>query len=267
MRNLYELKNKTSVKKTLNAILKNSAIIGPDAVDLISELRKETEVYLIGGFIRNVLHGENIRDIDMILNAPIKQNQRILKLFPDNFKLNRLGGAKLKLSKVSVDLWSVNENWANKKNLIATEHIQINEIAKGTFFNFDSIVYSLNSNVLNCYYYNKCVTSRTLDIIKHVRKYIYTNPNRAANIIRALYLNEKYRLKFSSFLEEYIQIQMRSISFEHIDVLAYFSSVLKAYPKYGDYLSNEKLIDRIDRYIKKDKGKGDYPAIPIGLFD
>jgi hypothetical protein len=250
---LIEVKDKAQLKKNINGILKNAEIIGSDAVSFIQKLKNLSEVYIIGGALRNVLNKEAIRDIDIIVGNVIESN--ILDLLPKKPIVNRLGGIKLRLSKITIDFWPVTENWANKRKLIYTEHILIDEIAKGTFLNFDSIVYGLRANVLNCRYYNKCVKTRTLDIIKHNKKYVYTNPNRTANIMRAFYLRGKYGLSFSPFLSEYISLQVFSLNYEHSDIRAHFKKAFEAYPKYHDYLSQRQLFDEIGKTLELNRGR------------
>lgn len=262
MSKLRRVTNKVDFKKKINAFLKDSDGIGSDAIELLAAIKKLTNIYLIGGALRNVLHEEQVRDLDFIVTCPISES--LISVLPKGHKVNRMGGVKVNLRLITFDLWSVNDNWANRKKLINTEHIHISEIAKGTFYNFDSIVYSLNSNVLHCSFYDKCVNTGILDIIKHNRRYIYTSPNRAANVIRAFYLRRKYGLTFSQFLTDYMSLQINSLSYEHLDLVGYFKSVLRAYPKYSDHLTPAALESEIVALQSADDRPGD---LDIGLFN
>src|SRR5205809_3869481 len=165
---LNQIKDKRVFKKKVNFFLRNSPTIGLDAVLLIEYLRNHSNIFLIGGVIRNLANNEPVRDIDMIYT-----NINALELIKNksDYTSNRLGGTKIKLKKINVDLWPLAENWATKKGLIDTKYALTKELAKGTFFNFDSLVYSINSNVLKCELYNECLKKKELDIIIHDSRY------------------------------------------------------------------------------------------------
>lgn len=248
---LLKIANKRKLKERLNHVLRDERILGDDAVHFIRELQKQGEVYLVGGAIRNILLEESIRDIDLIVTHPLTDFNTRLDFEPMKFKINRLGGAKLEFSKIQIDIWTIHENWASKHKLLKDKFVLTKEIAKGAFYNFDSLVYALRSNLLECYFYNKCAESKTLDIIKHSKKYVLTNPNRGANILRAFFLKEKYKLFFSEYLEEYISIQMKFIYFENKDLKLYFNKLRLTYPKYSAILNDKVMEKYISRYIKK----------------
>ncbi|TMI94624.1 MAG: hypothetical protein E6H08_08420 [Bacteroidetes bacterium] len=202
---------------------------------------------MIGGVIRNLANNEPVRDIDMIYT-----NINALELIKNksDYTSNRLGGTKIKLKKINVDLWPLAENWATKKGLIDTKYALTKELAKGTFFNFDSLVYSINSNVLKCELYNECLKKKELDIIIHDSRYMYQNPTREANIVRAFYLQEKYDLSFSKKLIYYIQENIRYFFYTEEDVFKLFDSVLKKYPKYRNVITTTLLKKYVKSHLK-----------------
>lgn len=119
----------------------------------------------------------------------------------------------------------------------------------GTFFNFDSLIYSINSNVLVCDYYNRCVKSKILDIIIGNPKYMYQNPTVHANILRAFFLREKYALNFSNKLNHYLKLNLRYQYHQDPEILVAYKSYLNTYPKYKELLNEKKLKKYFSEYI------------------
>lgn len=254
MNSLKIVDDKRNFKKKINSYLKNESLLGVDLVQFISDLKFSCyDVYVIGGFIRNVLNEDPIRDIDLMVS--VNNIDEITHLFPTKSSRNRLGGYKLFFSKIQVDLWTITENWATKNKLIHSRYDLTKEIAKGVFFNFDSLVYALNANRLHCYYYNKCVETGMLDIILYNKKYIMSNPTRVANVLRAFYLNEKYGLKYSIKLAIYINNIISYYKSRHINLYKLFREYLVKYSKYSDYLNNSVLKKHIvsDYFLNGDK--------------
>jgi hypothetical protein len=248
---LKTIGNKAALMKQIDLALGDESAIGEDAVKFLKIVCDIRRVYLLGGAIRSVHHNEQIRDVDILLDRPISHEKKFMQYLPYKIQRNRLGGFKCKFTKVQVDLWTIESNWAYKLRLIKRGSISAKEIAKGSFYNFDSLVYALNDKYLECTYYNKCVRSMLLDIVKHSTRYIATNPIRAGNILRAIYLRRKYKLKFSYFLEKYIQDQLNYIRLADKNVGDFFVRVLNTYPKYRDCLNNIVVRREIDELIRK----------------
>lgn len=243
---LKVIEDKRRFKKEINKFLKDETILGQDTLFFINELKKHTNVFVIGGGLRNIANEENVRDLDIII-SDIDD-----KFLLDNFDstLNRHGGYKIKFKKMVVDLWTVGQNWATKNELIYTKHTLTRELAKGTFFNFDSLVYSINSNILECKYYNQCALNNELDIIVYNQNYLYKNPTVYANILRAFFLKEKYGLNFSKKLSQYIRDNIRYYQYkEDLDILFIFRDYLETYPKYKNIIDKSVLERNIKAYV------------------
>jgi hypothetical protein len=242
MSRLLLVKDKVGLKKSVNTVLKNSDVLDSEAVIFISNLKKEArEIYLVGGCIRNILHNEPIRDIDLIVVIDSSKRESLSSLFPRKVVSNRLKGYKLIFDAIQIDVWPIEENWASKNGLIAKKYQLTREISKGAFYNFDAITYSLKSNILDCYFYNQCILKNELDIILHDRKYISSNPNKIANVLRAFYLMDRYGFNLSYKLCLYIDQQIEYYKTMNNDIVALFNSCLEKYPKYYPFLNRKKL--------------------------
>lgn len=243
---LITINDRRIFKKEINSFLKDISLIGKDAVEFIQSLKNYSSIFLLGGAIRNLINKEKVRDIDIIA---IRINEEFLQQHAKKYTVNRHGGYKVRLSKISIDLWPIDENWANKNELINTKYVMTKELAKGTFFNFDSLIYSIDSNILECNYYNSCVKKNTLDVIMYNSKYLYRNPTKHANILRAFYLKEKYGLKFSEKLNFYISTNIKYFNYRDNKSIEAFKDYLNAYPKYKPYLPQQKLEKILKGYI------------------
>src|SRR5262245_58226521 len=130
MMQLSQIVNTPKVKSKISTTIFDESIIGSDAIEFINSNLNNFEIYLVGGAIRNIYHYENIRDLELIFSTKLVDNSIFQDTLPSDYVFNRLGGIKLKFNMVTIDLWSIYENWANKNKLIG-ENIVTKEIAKG----------------------------------------------------------------------------------------------------------------------------------------
>ncbi|MBX2980928.1 MAG: hypothetical protein KF905_16695 [Flavobacteriales bacterium] len=247
---MLRIDDKWVLKASISDLLADPTRIGEDAVALINLLGFSKELYLVGGAIRDVHSGSSPRDLDFILSDPFPEDCLHMAERIGPYSKNRLGGLKFKLSTIEVDLWSLSQNWANRERVVRTKNALTKEIAKGNFLNYDGLVFAAKSNILECSYFNKCIDSSELDIIRHSHKYAYSNPNRLANVLRAFYLSRKHRFSFSDYLTEYISRQLHSFHLERDDTLAYLLSGVEKYPKYADLLTRLVLEEYIQAFTK-----------------
>lgn len=168
--------------------------------NFFTTLERYGDIIIVGGALRDVASNRIPRDLDIILKENKEFEWRCLDSL--NYKMNRFGGAKLKIKNLEIDFWLMKDNWANKNNFIKNE---VEELTKGTFFNVDSLVFDYSKKVIYEDYYNQCLNTRILDIVlKENRKYIYDNPTPEINIVRAFHNKKKYDLEFSETVIKYI---------------------------------------------------------------
>ena len=160
--------------------------------------------YLIGGAIRDICNNYEPRDIDIIIDCRKDKLQEIAAKY--NHRFNRFGGIKLAFQRLKIDIWTMNDNWAFKENVYFKSE---ENIEKGSFYNFDSIVINLCTNRIYADIYNECVERNCLDIIIN-QEIEMLNPNPEINVLRAYYIEIKYGVKPSTRLKNYIHYWARS---------------------------------------------------------
>lgn len=113
------------------------------------------------------------------------------------YDVNRYGGIKIKLNSLEIDIWTIENNWAFKNNLVKlNDNDKLNSIAKGCFYNFDALVINLYTYDFNLRYFNDCIEKKELNILQEHPIYKNLNPSVEANIIRAIHLSKNYNLDF-----------------------------------------------------------------------
>lgn len=106
----------------------------------------ESTAYVVGGFIRDLVNERESRDLDIILKMSEKRIDQLLVESELNYTTNRFGGVKITLDNFQIDLWSIENNWSFKNKLIKlNEQKIVDNIASGSFYNFDSLVINILS--------------------------------------------------------------------------------------------------------------------------
>jgi hypothetical protein len=209
--------------------------------------------YVVGGYIRDILNEKDIRDIDIIIDLENAKLLNILEELNFNYEKNRHGGIKFRFEKTIVDLWSLENNWAFKNKLVKlNEKDKLNSIAKGCFFNYDSLVINLHNQTYNIRYYNDFLKTQTLDILQKKSVYKNLNPTVEANIIRAFFLKQKLNIEFSHNLTDYLVKKIESLSDSYDNGMERIISIKAKYPKYQE-LTDETLIKNITIFIEENK--------------
>jgi hypothetical protein len=166
---------------------------------LLTRLESFGELILIGGAIRDIaLLNRMPRDFDIIINSLESDFDKAF----DGYTMirNRFGGYKVIIEDMQFDIWSIQSHWAFKLNLISTN---VENIKNTIFFNVDSLFLNLNNNFSESEYFNQAVINQELDIIMlpELRAHQLYKP---LSVVRSFILQEKYKLKFSYLLEEFI---------------------------------------------------------------
>ncbi|GHT23277.1 hypothetical protein AGMMS4957_14610 [Bacteroidia bacterium] len=253
---MCEKKNiKRNFKERFNLLLKKEKVFN----DLMRELKNsDSQAYVVGGFFRDVIcDKKESRDIDIIVDI-IDGNTRLLEIVQSlncDFTTNRHGGIKISLNKITVDLWSIENNWAFKENLVKlNENYKLNSIAKGCFFNYDSLVINLHDFSYSLKYYNDFQKSKTLDIIKKSPSYKNLNPTTEANIIRAIYIKHVCNSDYSEDTMDYIVKKLGELRDKYDNYIQRILEVKSNYPKYGQ-LSDTDIEKELASLVKKTASK------------
>lgn len=111
--------NKSKIKQVLNQLI-------PEIYDF----EFNGDLYLIGGAIKNILMGENFKDIDIVIIS----NENRIKSFINEKKLsyevNSFGGYKIKKDTLMIDMWTTND------------------LYKAMEYTYDGLFYNIYSDLL-----------------------------------------------------------------------------------------------------------------------
>jgi hypothetical protein len=213
----------------------------PLVMKAVYEISKTTKVFIFSGVIRNFFLGaKNNRDIDIIL-----QDEIDLTSFFSNaeIKRNSFGGYKVFYNGTTIDLWYLANTWAFKKTPAQSLDFHLERMVPNTaFFNFSSIVYSLNDKKF--YFEDKFVhflRDKEIDVV------FEQNPNYQLCVVNTFYYADKYRLKIKEGLKKFIVKLYRTHDKNYTDVqLKHFGKVI--YP-------NDQIEHRINTIFYPRKGK------------
>lgn len=207
----------------------------PELKFLLYEIFVYGSAYIVGGYFRDFLNSKKSRDLDILIDL---DNEKLLEIIQNSkveYSINRHKGIKLHFANLEVDMWSIENNWAFKNELVRlNEKDKLNSIAKGCFYNYDSLVINLHTFNLNIQNYNDYLDNKRLDILLKSPIYKNLNPTTEANILRAIYLKKTQNIQFSSNTKRYLidKIgQMKDNGFEPLEVL---QNTKKNYAKYQD---------------------------------
>ncbi len=209
--------------------------------------------YVVGGYFRDFINKKKSRDIDVIVEIDSSKLIDLLKETNCIYELNKHGGIKIKFKSIKLDIWSIQDNWAFRNELVKlNDDDKLNSIAKGCFYNYDSLVINLHNFSYNTRYYNEFVSTNKLDIIQLNSIYKNLNPTTEANILRAFYIKLKHGSTFTINTYNYLLKKVGSLNDSYnCNPLDRLLEVKKLYPKYN-VLTKEKLIHLLMDLKQKD---------------
>tara|TARA_R110002020_G_scaffold436722_1_gene646870 strand:+ start:5440 stop:6162 length:723 start_codon:yes stop_codon:yes gene_type:complete len=219
--------------------------------------------YIVGGFFRDFLNNRKSRDVDVIVDISSSKLLNIVAECGNPYSINRHGGIKIQFASIQIDIWSIQDNWAFKNNLVKlNEEDKLNSIAKGCFYNFDSLVINLHNFSYNLRHYNEFINSQKLDILQNSPTYKNLNPTTEANILRAFYIKNRYNCKYTINTYKYLLKKVGSLDDKKSD-----NAFDRLIVTRGKYIKYQELNDNlIIKYLKELKSK-DNPSnqIPLDL--
>jgi len=245
--NVSEIKD--YIKKKISLILERE----PDLKEILYQIFLSGSAYIVGGFLRDAVNKKDCRDIDIIVDVDKEKLLQIVSSSDCTYCINRHGGIKLNLISLDVDIWSIESNWAFEQNLVSLsddKNSRLLSIAKGCFYNYDSLVMNLANYNFDFHYYKQFQDRQELDILMFSPEYKNLNPTTEANIIRAFFIKEKYEVGLSNQLEEYLFKKISSLGASLEESINRILEVKIKYPKYNK-LSNARLVSDIEDLMRE----------------
>lgn len=92
-----------------------------------------------------------------------------------------------------------------------------------------------------------------LDINRRNINYKILNPTIEANIIRAFYLKDKFKLDFSENCSDYLTEKIKYLKDNNDSAINRLIEIKRKYPKYDNELSDDSLKKYVIGLLKKDR--------------
>lgn len=197
--------------------------------------------YIVGGFLRDIILKKESRDVDIIVDLSHELLIKIINESGVQYSINRHNGIKVNFGNLQIDLWSIENNWAFKNKLVKlNEEKKLESIAKGCFYNYDSLVINLHILNMNIRYYSNFYETKKLEILQRKPLYKILNPTKEANILRAFYLKKLFNVSYSSNAKNYLInkiLELKDKNLSPIEVLV---------KKKSEYAKYDKILSEID---------------------
>lgn len=164
-----------------------------ETLDFVEKLSKTGELLFFGGAVRDIFvkNDQYPRDFDIAIkfNDEYKFNRLIDQY---EYKKNRFGGYKIKVSGIDFDVWDYKNTWAFKNTELTPSE---ENLARSVYLNIDGVVYNFNSNCLYADLLKESLLKAELDVS------LEENPHVELNLLRALVFKKKYNLNLSNKLK------------------------------------------------------------------
>lgn len=214
----------------------------PPSMELLNCLEEAGDLYLIGGALREYKdYGKikKLRDIDIVIDIKLMDRwNNILKKY--NPGRNKFDGYKIVCSNLIVDIWSINECWAYRENIIKCEPDKyVENLPRTVFLNMDSIVYDMRNDRWFDKIYRVAKDSGILDVV------LEDNPHLELNILRAIILKERYQMVFSD--------KLISIIKKHDTADLYKKLLMIQEKRYKESIVSAEVINNILRECNEQK--------------
>lgn len=194
------------------------------ASTLIEALSGHAHLYIFGGMIRDIgLSGRKnvFSDIDLVFSGSRTELATALKgMGINNFVENKFGGYRLKHFQVEYDIWSLEDTWAFREEVISLQNI--NSLLHTTLMSWDAVIYDIKQKkIITHPNYLQDLINRRLDLV------LEKNPNEKGSvvkIIRTIYGKDVITL--GDKLCEFLQYHLTRYTYEELInyELAHFNS-------------------------------------------
>ena len=198
--------------------------------DILEPYLDGNNLYILSGINRDfLLYKEkcDVRDIDFVVDSKIEISDSLLKKYQG--KINSFGGVKLNVRGISIDLWSLEKTWGIVEQ---QKEPSIDSLLGSVFFNCTAIVYDVSNRCfIKTKDFDSFMEKKILDIVYE------NNPNIPLCIVNTFLYCEKYNLKISNHLKEWL-IEMdknvedyENLEYKHYKKIVYSNEVIKKYIK------------------------------------
>lgn len=117
-----------------------------ETLEFVERLSETGELLFFGGAIRDIFIKNEQYPRDFDIAVKFKDELEFNKLIKNyEYKRNRFGGYKIKVSGIDFDIWDLNNTWAFKNTELKPSE---ENLAKSVYLNIDGVVYNFNSNSL-----------------------------------------------------------------------------------------------------------------------
>jgi hypothetical protein len=179
-----------------------------ETLDFVEKLSETGELLFFGGAVRDIYvkNDQYPRDFDIAIK--FKDEYKFNRLIDQyEYKKNRFGGYKIKVSGIDFDIWDYKNTWAFKNTELTPSE---ENLARSVYLNIDGVVYNFNSNCLYADLLKESLLKAELDIS------LEENPHVELNLLRALVFKKKYNLNLSNKLKTVFQFYVDSLNEENL---------------------------------------------------
>lgn len=197
-------------------------------------LSQHIQVYIVGGFVRSYIENVSPRDIDIIVDCDMAILDSLVISRGYSYSKNLFGNYKLNLS-LETDMWTL----ANQYHGI-DRNIKLRDVL---FYNYDSIIYNVNTDTIDSYYYDKCMRDHMLDFVG-TQEIMNRNLSRAVNFntLKAYSVSYKKGLSLSKSIIAYLKDKNIPISV-----------LQKEYERHYHRKMDQNLLNYISDFINNNK--------------
>lgn len=187
------------LRRRASQLLFSSRYAGDEVRDLLRRVGELGPVAAFGGVLRDLCLAPPSAfhsDLDLVVCSETASSLAGV-LRNAGGKRNRYGGFRLSRGRWVLDVWALRDTWAIREGLVTEPSFA--GLVNTTFFNWDAIVFELNTKQL--YYgkrYYEDLESNLLEIN------LEPNANPAGNVIRALDFAMKRRARLGPLLAGYV---------------------------------------------------------------
>lgn len=168
--------------------------------DFWNNLKKLTNIYIIGGFVRDSFFNKKSRDLDVIIEDDNYIIDFLILKYNLKFQKNSYDGYKVYFDDFNIDIWSIKKHIYYKDNYFSNE----SELEKSCLLNIDSLIYDYTKSKLRTKIFKSSINNAVIDFISEDNEYLKLNNYKEQNITKIMHTVAKYDLAISDNIKSYI---------------------------------------------------------------
>lgn len=198
-----------------------TSVLSQEALDLLAEIEKLTDIVLFSGVIRDyaLKRQVNVRDVDFTLKSSIVGDVFIQSALESReHRLNSFGGYKFSAGALVMDMWPMDRTWGIMRQ---QQEASIENLVKSAFFNFSAVAYSFEHEEFYIHEaFDGFLKNREIDIVYE------ENPNVPLCILNSMYYSDLLKMRISSRLRDWLLFHYsKSLNF-HDAQISHWGKVL-----------------------------------------